>query len=886
MKHLLLTLLTVCSVFGADQNLRIYTNIADMLANASPRGANLGATTLGYSVQNDGGGGVFVFSPLSSAATNLGTVFRSSLSSTGRWVRLHDGAIQSKWFNAKGDNTTDDTAALQSWADASEGYEAILTPGTYELSSFITFHDNTVFSGLGQARLRQTVANLPIFHNKDTGVSDVTFQGLEFEGTGTFVDAVNTNSELRGEVGIWVQNNVTNFPSKRIYVRNCKFFDFGASGVFIQGAECVEVMHNYFEGTTPSYDQILQFGVYLPGAVQNYTVKYNDITLVANGIFAGHGGTGADISENKIYDITGQHGIYGNAVYSGTISRNHIRNTARAGLKAQLSSAAVVWGAPYVLHMDENTITDTGGDSLLILNAQPGSNSNMTWTNWTAHGNLIQGTGTLAPLGDRTNVYSIYIDHSSHGSVRGNQIIDRYRGIRLVDSFNVSIEDTLFKGIYREAIYESTSTNLFYERNKTYDSRYAFAWYITSDTAQSLKDNEFNGSSTNTQYSIYFETGVTGASKKLTGNVWDKPIRLTGTTSLELYHENYGTIAGFPSGKIQGRKLKVFSSDTVPASLAAGEIAWMDSPSVFGGWMGNNFGTVTEYGLMNNATAFCWDAVNKTFAVGTSAGTNPSIPFEVQRDTNALMRMVIENATSGTAAAAAISFIANNVQAEVGNFSPLHATAGLASRHGVVVDSGNGGVDWLGVGMDKRHYVNGSGVWMWDLNSLRIFNSSRLTLEALTNVLLRADGNGGVTNALIGTGLSFDGTTLSASAVAAVTETNDITFPITDTVSTITTGVAKQYWDFTHTATIKSIRATVGTQSTSGGLRFDVKKNGVTVFSTTPTIDANELSTATAATNSVLSTTAVALNDRMTFDINEAGLGAKNAQITIYFTAP
>ena len=67
--------------------------------------------------------------------------------------------------------------------------------------------------------------------------------------------------------------------------------------------------------------------------------------------------------------------------------------------------------------------------------------------------------------------------------------------------------------------------------------------------------------------------------------------------------------------------------------------------------------------------------------------------------------------------------------------------------------------------------------------------------------------------------------------------------------------------------------------SSSGLPQFDVKKNGVTIFSTKPTIDVSELSTETAATPSVLSTTAFAADDLISIDIVTAGTGATGAKV-------
>lgn len=117
-----------------------------------------------------------------------------------------------------------------------------------------------------------------------------------------------------------------------------------------------------------------------------------------------------------------------------------------------------------------------------------------------------------------------------------------------------------------------------------------------------------------------------------------------------------------------------------------------------------------------------------------------------------------------------------------------------------------------------------------------------------------------------------------------LTVTNDITVPFGDYVSAITTGT-KWYWDATKAMTLKSVRVSLGTSGSTSST-FDIQKNGVTIFSTKPTIDATETSTATALTPNVLSTTAIALNDRITFIIDTAGTGGKAPQATFYFTNP
>lgn len=106
-----------------------------------------------------------------------------------------------------------------------------------------------------------------------------------------------------------------------------------------------------------------------------------------------------------------------------------------------------------------------------------------------------------------------------------------------------------------------------------------------------------------------------------------------------------------------------------------------------------------------------------------------------------------------------------------------------------------------------------------------------------------------------------------------------------DETTAITTGTAKVTVRAPRAMTLSKIKASLTTASSSGTPTFDVKKNGTSVFSTTLTIDATEKTSETAATAAVLSTTAIAADDELTFDISTAGTGAAGAKITLVATA-
>ncbi len=66
----------------------------------------------GYHAAGDGGGGTFRYVAGSVAADNSGTVIQPT-SGSGRYLRQYFGAVNPKWFGAKGDRVADDTVPIQ-----------------------------------------------------------------------------------------------------------------------------------------------------------------------------------------------------------------------------------------------------------------------------------------------------------------------------------------------------------------------------------------------------------------------------------------------------------------------------------------------------------------------------------------------------------------------------------------------------------------------------------------------------------------------------------------------------------------------------------------------------------------------------------------------------
>ena len=105
-----------------------------------------------------------------------------------------------------------------------------------------------------------------------------------------------------------------------------------------------------------------------------------------------------------------------------------------------------------------------------------------------------------------------------------------------------------------------------------------------------------------------------------------------------------------------------------------------------------------------------------------------------------------------------------------------------------------------------------------------------------------------------------------------------------DETTAITTGTAKVTWRMPFAFTVTAVRASLATASSSGNPAIDINEGGASIFSTTLTIDANELTSTTAATACVISDAAIADDALMTIDIDTAGTGAKGLKVCIYGT--
>jgi hypothetical protein len=108
----------------------------------------------------------------------------------------------------------------------------------------------------------------------------------------------------------------------------------------------------------------------------------------------------------------------------------------------------------------------------------------------------------------------------------------------------------------------------------------------------------------------------------------------------------------------------------------------------------------------------------------------------------------------------------------------------------------------------------------------------------------------------------------------------DLSFAFSDETTQITTGTNKVAIYAPYAFTITDVQVSLS-QSGSALSTFNVRRNGTTIFSTRPTIDANEFHTATALTPRVITGTTVSAADRITVDVDGIGTGCAGGKVYI-----
>jgi hypothetical protein len=130
--------LSSTTVSAQLQKAEFFESISALKAWSGPTNKTL-AFVRGYYAAGDGGGGIYYYDTSSSATDNGGTIIRPTAApASGRWLRQFDANQYSvEVFGAKGDGSTDDSAAIQAALDAigSAGGAVTFQGKTYKITT-------------------------------------------------------------------------------------------------------------------------------------------------------------------------------------------------------------------------------------------------------------------------------------------------------------------------------------------------------------------------------------------------------------------------------------------------------------------------------------------------------------------------------------------------------------------------------------------------------------------------------------------------------------------------------------------------------------------------------------------------------------------------------
>lgn len=253
---------------SADVTIASYDNITGNLSSTTPATLTalkaltgltdgLAVYMLGYAAYNDGGGGWFVWDSDSAATADNGMVVLSDSTGTGRWLRMREGnEINVKWYGAKLDGTTDDSAAIQGALDyASTNTLGVFVPEGTAICTALSSLTNVKLRGQGKhlATLKHKanatadqfsgtaileVCDMTIDGNQANQAASTTIGSFAVGTTATIHDCIFKNTVKAG-----VKSDVA---ACRVTVRDCEFQamkEHGGSatqttmGIYLTGAD-------------------------------------------------------------------------------------------------------------------------------------------------------------------------------------------------------------------------------------------------------------------------------------------------------------------------------------------------------------------------------------------------------------------------------------------------------------------------------------------------------------------------------------------------------------------------------------------------------------------------------------------------------------------------
>ena len=213
----------------------------------------------GYYADGDGGGGDFYWDAASVEADNGGTIIQVTGITTGRWKRIYNGAVNVKWFGAKGDGVTDDSVAIQSAVLATSKNNALEFPyGKFRLTDEVILNKPITIKGSSQGNILEgydTTDNGS--YVVQTNISKMAFKLVADVGNYSFgqyavssihfvdicVQGVNNSSKIVACIGVDTSINGGDFHIRGNSTTRCTF-RYAVDAVNLTG---IAYLNNFYQ---------------------------------------------------------------------------------------------------------------------------------------------------------------------------------------------------------------------------------------------------------------------------------------------------------------------------------------------------------------------------------------------------------------------------------------------------------------------------------------------------------------------------------------------------------------------------------------------------------------------------------------------------------------
>jgi len=169
----------------------------------------------GYYTPNDEGGGTFNYdSTINKSTANGGTIIDPSVSlalqgtgvGNGVWVRQYEGSVNPKWYGARGNASTDDSAIIQTVFNLHQVVD--FTKATYFMSSTVSPQAGSVIRFNGAQLLADPALTTPLFKvlpgTTNCNIYDMRLNGNFSTNINYLLDIVNC--QFNNFYNTWVAN--------------------------------------------------------------------------------------------------------------------------------------------------------------------------------------------------------------------------------------------------------------------------------------------------------------------------------------------------------------------------------------------------------------------------------------------------------------------------------------------------------------------------------------------------------------------------------------------------------------------------------------------------------------------------------------------------------